>query len=157
MNKKHQRSLTPIEMLLGVAVLGIASTLAAPAYRNHTIDTQIRDGLRLGGHWKHAVVEYYATNGVWPSKSAIEDMAPAADEVASVSVEAGVIRIHYVGAAVHPQLYGAVLTLVPYTGVKGDVTWQCGRAPAPRGTPAMREADAGTTLTPRQLPTGCGS
>ncbi len=81
-------------------------------------------------------------------------MAPTADDYASVSVEAGVIRITY-GGGVHPQLSGAVLTLVPYTGEDGSVVWQCGRAPAPRGTPADDAAATGTTLTARQLPTGC--
>ena len=153
-----QKGFTLIELMIVVAILGILSAIAIPAYQNYSIRAQVTEGLSLSGGWKTAITEFYATNGAWPSQSDLSGTVQAGGNYASnVTVNTGVIQITYGGSA-HLAIAGATLTLVPYTNDNGDILWQCGwAAPPAASTLASGAIAGGTTLAPQYLPSSCNS
>lgn len=65
-----QKGFTLIELMIVVAIIGILSIYALPAYQDYTKRTYIAEGLALASIAKSAVTEYYAVNGTWPSNNA---------------------------------------------------------------------------------------
>lgn len=65
-----QKGFTLIELMIVVAIIGILSMFALPAYQDYTKRTHIAEGLSLASMAKSAVTEYYAVNGIWPSTNA---------------------------------------------------------------------------------------
>jgi len=156
MSKQRTAGFTLIEMMIVVAIIGILSALALPAYQNYTVRGQVSEGLTLAAGWKTAVIEYYAQYGAWPSQSDLTGTVPSVGKYASnISVNSGVIQITYGGDQVNQSISGALLTLVPYTNDNDEVLWQCGLAAAPAGTIAAGAAAGGTTLSAQQLPASC--
>ena len=151
-----QKGFTLIELMIVVAILGILSAIAIPAYQNYSIRAQVTEGLNLSGGWKTAITEFYATNGAWPSQSDLSGTVQAGGNYASnVTVNTGVIQITYGGSA-HLAISGATLTLVPYTNDNGDILWQCGLAAPPSSATLAAGATAGgTTLAAQYLPSSC--
>jgi type IV pilus assembly protein PilA len=156
---RSDRGFTLIELMIVVAIIGILSAIAVPAYLNYTARAQIMEGLNLSDGWKTAVVEYYNQYGSWPSQPDLSGTTPSVGNYASnVTVSTGVIQITYAGAQVNQSIFNQTLTLVPYTNDNGDVLWQCGLAAAPTGASIASGAVAGgTTLAPQYLPTSCHS
>jgi type IV pilus assembly protein PilA len=158
MSQKMNSGFTLIELMIVVAIVGILSALAAPAYQNYIVRSQVTEGLTLAEGWKPAILEYYANNGGLPSQSDLPGTEQASGKYeTNITVNAGIIQIVYGGPAANPAINGAVLTLVPYTNDNNDILWQCGLAPPPSPTIATSAVPAPTTLAQNQLPTACQS
>lgn len=65
-----QKGFTLIELMIVVAIIGILSMFALPAYQDYTKRTYIAEGMSLASMAKTVVTEYYAINGTWPSNNA---------------------------------------------------------------------------------------
>ncbi len=158
MSQRSQMGFTLIELMIVVAIIGILSALAVPAYQNYTIRAQVTEGLTLAEGWKAAILEYYAYNGAWPSQSDLTGTSQSVGKYeTNITVNSGVIQITYGGTQANQAINGAVLTLVPYTNDNDDVLWQCGLAAPPAGTIASGATPGGTTLAAQQLPTACNT
>ena len=157
MGKQKSQGFTLIELMIVVAIIGILSAIAIPAYQNYTIRAQVTEGLTLADGWKTAIAEYYANNGGWPSQTDLNGTVQSVGKYESnVTVTSGAIIIMY-GNQANQSINGSVLTLVPYTNDNDDVLWQCGLAAAPSGTPASGAPTGLTTVLPQQLPASCRS
>ena len=57
--KKFEQAFTLIELMIVVAIIGILSVIAIPAYQDYVIRVQISEGIDLSGGVKTAVTEFF--------------------------------------------------------------------------------------------------
>jgi len=122
-----QRGFTLVELMIVVAIVGILSALALPAFQDYVVRSRVSEALILAAGAKTAVSEN-AANGVafWSGY-----VAPAASSnIASLSIEAGgMIRVATTQRAgggqllLTPTVAGA--GLVEGSPPEGAVKWTC--------------------------------
>ncbi len=125
--KNVQQGVTLIELMIVVAIIGLLSVLAIPAYTDYSIRAQISEGLNLAGSAKAAVTEYYQYRSLFPTDNAEAGLeAPGSitgKYVASVSVNGAVVSIQY-GNDANAQITGQTITLTAIDNL-GSVGWVC--------------------------------
>jgi type IV pilus assembly protein PilA len=125
--KAVQQGVTLIELMIVVAIIGLLSALAIPAYTDYAIRAQISEGLHLAGSAKSAVTEYYQDQSLFPTDNAQAGLeAPAnitGKYVDSVSISGAVISVQY-GKDANSQIIGQTVTLTAIDNL-GSVSWVC--------------------------------
>jgi type IV pilus assembly protein PilA len=128
--KRNQQGFTLIELMTVVAVIGVLSSIAIPAYQDYTIRAQVAEGLNLSAGVKVAVVEYFVENGDWPNNNVKAGVANHNDiegnYAKSVRVNGNEIEIMY-GHAAHNAIKNKRLTLSA-TQSLGYFKWACASA-----------------------------
>ena len=128
---KKQQGFTLIELMMVVAIIGILATIAIPAYQDHTIRTQVSEGLSLSDGVKAAVTEFYQDQGGFPADNVTAGIEAAVNitgkYVTGVAGAAGVITVTY-GRDADAKIAGATLTMTPLDNA-GSVSWTCASAP----------------------------
>ncbi|WP_211827863.1 pilin [Kistimonas asteriae] len=134
-----QQGFTLIELMIVVAIIGILSAVAIPAYQDYTKRAHVSEGLNLASGVKAAIAEYYATEGAWPlnNASAGLDASLAGNAVTGVVVSNDTITITY---NTKVDAGGPTLTLKA-AATSGAITWQCG--------------GNGSTIKSKYLPANC--
>ncbi|OYQ87892.1 hypothetical protein B9T21_06465 [Wohlfahrtiimonas chitiniclastica] len=141
-----QKGFTLIELMIVVAIIGILSMFALPAYQDYTKRTYVAEGIGLASAAKLAATEYYSSEATWPTTNSKAGL-PKASEIKGQSVES----IGLGGTSSKPTItitYGskvtkdATLVLIPDETTKvGSVTWACTKT--------------GTTVQAKWLPANC--
>lgn len=165
MTRGAQHGFTLIEIMIVIAIIGILSGLAIPAYQEYAIRAQVTEGLSLAADLQAGVAEYYAHNGVWPtdvSTLGLPDSTRNSSYVQTISVTDGLITITYGGQA-NTAIANQTLALQPGLNGNEDVLWACGLKGAayftafnqPQNGNAAGASEAATTLSSRYLPQSC--
>jgi type IV pilus assembly protein PilA len=125
--KTVQQGMTLIELMIVVAIIGLLSVLAIPAYTDYAIRAQISEGLHLAGSAKAAVAEYYQDQSLFPTDNAQAGLAAAGSitgkYVDSVSVNGAVVSVRY-GNDANSQIIGQTVTLTAVDN-RGSMSWVC--------------------------------
>lgn len=83
---KNNQGFTLIELMIVVAIIGILSAIALPAYQNYTKRAYISEGLSLSNVVKLAAIESYSVNGQWPTNHS-EMGLPTGDQITGSAVD----------------------------------------------------------------------
>ena len=127
--KRAQQGFTLIELMIVVAIIGIIASIAIPAYTNYIIRSQVAEGINMSTAAKSAAAEDFQTYGAFASDNGSAGLeAPANITGAYVSqvevVAGGAIEVSF-GNTVHPNIFGAILSLTPNSATPGSITWNC--------------------------------
>ncbi len=128
--KKMQQGFTLIELMIVVAIIGILSSIAIPAYQDYTIRAQIAEGLNLSAGAKAALTEYFVMNGNWPNNNVKAGLVNHNDikgnYVKSGRVNKNEIIIMF-GYDAHNAIFNKKLTFLA-VDQSGAIRWTCASA-----------------------------
>ncbi len=125
--KKFQRGFTLIELMVVVAIVGILSAMAIPAYQGYSIRAQVSEGLILSGPVKTAVTSFYEQWGTFPADNAEAALESPTDYsgqyVESISVDGAAVSIRY-GNKANFEISGWSVILTG-TSNGSSMIWSC--------------------------------
>ena len=67
--RKKQQGFTLIELMIVIAIIGILSAVALPAYQDYTVRAKISECLSRLAEAKTSISEYYSVNGRFPTNT----------------------------------------------------------------------------------------
>lgn len=134
---KSHSGFTLIELMIVIAIIGILSVMAVPAYQDRVIRTQVVEGLNLAEFVQHSIQAYYTKYHRFPSDNKAAGLPESGkivgNFVSDVQVREGAVVITY-GSRVNRFISGKKLTLRPAV-VEGQpivpIAWVCGNASVP--------------------------
>ena len=92
------KGFTVVELMIAVAIIGILTSIAIPAYQDYLIRSKISEAMIFIGSAKLAVSEYYDQNHSWPTSLAqagiISESSLSGRYVESISIgESGIMSV----------------------------------------------------------------
>lgn len=156
---ENEGGFTLIELMIVVAIIGILSSIAIPAYQDYTIRAQVVEALSLSGELKPSIRDFYKDRGVFPTTNE-EAGVPAAihligQYVTDIEVTDGAMHVRF-GNYANAQIAGEILTIRPgyvTASPTSPISWNCGYHSPPKGMTANGEDK--TTLSNKHLPAAC--
>lgn len=124
MKKNNSKGFTLIELMIVVAIIGILSALALPAYQAYTKRAHVAEGLSMANGAKVAIADYYSTFGTFPADNATVGIVHASsiygNAVRSIAINFSTVVITYNTKVAS----GATILLESELG-EGIFRWRC--------------------------------
>ena len=125
---KKQQGFTLIELMIVVAIIGILSAIAVPAYQDYTKRTKVSEGVNLVAPAKLAVAEYYDSKGTLPDGNTTAGLSASTEIKGTyttyVNVATGGVITMMVKGTNDTTLDGKTIIYTPTTN-GGSVSWAC--------------------------------
>ena len=129
---ERAKGFTLIELMIVVAILGIVSAVAIPAYQNYITRSQVSEAIVLGMGLKQQLNEFGWTHGQWPS-SIVSPIVQASAQQINGSLEGKYSRLNNTLGGIYP--IGTITLMmidgratgqtILFTTTDGGATWAC--------------------------------
>ena len=153
------KGFTLIELMIVVAIIGILSSIALPAYQVYVQRSEVVEALSMAGTIRENVTNYYVERLDFPSDNQMAGVPQPnlliGNRITRVEIEYGAIHVTMGNKASRP-LQGKVLTFRPaiVTGSpKSPIAWLCGYDEPVSGMQAIGTNK--TDLEEEFLPASC--
>ena len=163
MQNPSERGLTPIEVVVALAVTGLMVSLVFSAVDTYLVRRQIAESLTLAQPLQHRVAQVFRSSGEPPSDDRGQRTAElgGGTYVNSIAIVDGRIDLRF-GRAADAAIAGRVLSLTPFETANLEVVWVCGSAAPGVGLHPLgfsggsrQAAQVPTSIEPRYLPRAC--
>jgi type IV pilus assembly protein PilA len=140
MKQARQQGFTLIELMIVIAIVGILSAVALPAYQDYTVRAKLAEVLALAGEAKTSFTEYQVTNGLVPTTALVGINAnPDTALIDAVAITGGaIVMTFYADSDLGEAFDSASITFAPTYATAGDpttpiVSWACTSTVADKG------------------------
>jgi len=125
--RTKQKGFTLIELMITVAIVGILSSIALPAYEDYVIRSQVSESLNMIGGLQNEIVDAYAMKGFLPATNFdLQTQTMPSGKYSYVNnVQNGLIIIRFKPSA-NSKLSTALVGVEAVPTATGEIYWKCG-------------------------------
>lgn len=123
---KYAKGFTLIELMVTVAIVGILTAIAIPAYQDYIVRSQVSEGLSLVSGAKPVVAEYYANSRNFATSESLGFSGYVGKFITKTEIDNKGDIIATFGNDAHSKIAGQTLILIPEV-VDGtnNLKWDC--------------------------------
>lgn len=123
-NKKF-KGFTLVELMITIAIIGVLSAVALPAYQDYVVKTQVSEGLSLARIAKVYINDFYTQKGRLPETSEEATLATTTGSfIADLKIEDSIVKITFNQNA-NKILVGEEVDITPIITGNNNIKFEC--------------------------------